>query len=181
MLESIRWNGPVVLNGKEYSSIDQAVLALKGFKGDVCMCLKTQSKPGEDVREQVSQREIRIHVRQYMTKPPTPSFDFHDRWNEGKAMPLRTMQGKILEETRGMVKMELHGVPMQTDVCMKCGRPLTHPVSVKYGIGPECGGHWYIDPEGETVEQIKKKIESITWTGWVIKSAILEEEDIEIS
>ena len=30
--------------------------------------------------------------------------------------------------------------------CCACSRPLTHPISVALGIGPECGGHYY-DPQ----------------------------------
>ena len=42
-----------------------------------------------------------------MTEPSTPNFDFQDRWNDGKPMPLCTMHGKVTKETRGMFHMEL--------------------------------------------------------------------------
>lgn len=179
LLDSIEWDGPVILNGKSYRNIEQARLVLKGFEGDVCVQLKHTLKPEITTREHVSKKESRIYVRQYMTNPPTSTFDFHDKWNNGIPMPLRVMQGVVLQETKGMVKMKLHGVAQQTARCMKCGRQLTHPVSVKYGIGPECGGHYHIDPDGMSLEEIKKQIQQITWTGWVIKSAIIEEEEVE--
>ena len=49
----------------------------------------------------------KITVKKYMTEPATPNFDFHDKWNDGKPMPLCTMQGKVTKETRGMFHMEL--------------------------------------------------------------------------
>ena len=71
----------------------------------------------------------RITVKKYMTEPATANFDFQDKWNDGKPMPLCTMHGKVTKETRGMFHMEL-------------------------------------------------KSDDITWTGFVIKSAIKEWEEI---
>ena len=74
-------------------------------------------------------KSYKITVKKYMTEPSTPNFDFQDKWNDGKPMPLCTMQGKVTKETRGMFHMEL-------------------------------------------------KEDDITWTGFVIKSAIKEWEEI---
>ena len=52
-------------------------------------------------------KSYKITVKKYMTEPSTPNFDFQDRWNDGKPMPLCTMQGKVTKETRGMYYMEL--------------------------------------------------------------------------
>ena len=71
----------------------------------------------------------KITVKKYMTEPSTPNFDFQDRWNDGKPMPLCIMQGEVIKETRGMYYMKL-------------------------------------------------KADDITWTGFVIKSAIKEWEEI---
>ena len=49
----------------------------------------------------------RITVKKYMTEPSTSNFDFQDKWNDGKPMPLCTMQGQVIKETRGMYYMEL--------------------------------------------------------------------------
>ena len=74
-------------------------------------------------------KSYKISVKKYMTEPSRPNFDFQDRWNDGKPMPLCTMHGKVTKETRGMFHMEL-------------------------------------------------KEDGISWTGWVIKSAIKEWEEI---
>ena len=74
-------------------------------------------------------KSYRINVKKYMTEPSTPNFDFQDKWNDGKPMPLCIMQGKVTKETRGMFHMEL-------------------------------------------------KADDIRWTGFVIKSAIKEWEEI---
>ena len=52
-------------------------------------------------------KSYKITVKKYMTEPSTPNFDFQDKWNDGKPMPLCAMQGKVTKETRGMFHMEL--------------------------------------------------------------------------
>ena len=52
-------------------------------------------------------KSYKITVKKYMTEPATSNFDFQDKWNDGKPMPLCTMQGKVTKETRGMFHMEL--------------------------------------------------------------------------
>ena len=135
------------------------------------------------IKDIVTEKIYRIKVRQYMTRPSSPMFDFHAKWNNDKEMPFRIMTGKKLQETKGMVKMELWA-EMETElmtVCMKCGRALTNNVSKYFGIGPECGGHNYVNPFkseeelAEAIAETKQQLLEITWVGWVIKSAIEEE------
>lgn len=129
-------------------------------------------------------RSYIIKVRQYMTKPSSPDFDFQAKWNSNVPMPFRVMQGRVLKETRGMLYMDCHAVPLKTDVCMRCGRPLSHPVSRLYGVGPECGGHAHINPfetEEElyaALDSVKQKLSEIKWRGWVIKSAIEQCQEV---
>ena len=52
-------------------------------------------------------KSYKITVKKYMTEPSTVNFDFQDKWNDGKPMPLCTMQGEVIKETRGMYYMEL--------------------------------------------------------------------------
>ncbi len=123
-------------------------------------------------------------VRQYMTKPASPEFDFQSKFNNDVPMPFRTMVGTVLKETRGMVYMDCHVEPMETTSCMRCGRRLNHPVSKLYGIGPECGSHAYLNPfqtEEElyaALDSVKSNLANITWQGWVIKSAIEEHTEV---
>ena len=74
-------------------------------------------------------KSYKITVKKYMTEPSTLNFDFQDKWNNGKPMPLCIMQGEVIKETRGMYYMKL-------------------------------------------------KSDDIAWTGFVIKSAIKEWEEI---
>jgi len=62
-------------------------------------------------------------------------------------------------------------------VCCKCGRTLTHPVSVELGIGPECGQHWHNwDLIGgytkENLERLRGAILDIKIDTWIPKRAI---------
>lgn len=187
------WQGKVTVNGQEYENIQSAISGFKPGSGSVCIKLYPKGQtpvPRENTKPQAANingvPEIRITVKKYMTEPATPQFDFMAKWNNNNPMPLRTMTGKVLKETRGMVQMELHGDiwAQQICTCMKCGKKLTNPVSQYFGIGPECGGHNYVNPFNsedelrEAVQEYKKKLQAITWTGWVIKSAILEEEEV---
>ena len=141
---------------------------------------KPEAKPlhisGESMRKG---REYIVKVKRWMTEPTSNAgFDFMYHWNKNIPMPLRVMRGRVLSETRGMVYMELRACPLKTDYCMKCGKPLTHPVSKLYGLGPECGGHYHINPfntEEElqaAIKEVQQKLNSVTWTGWIAKSGV---------
>ena len=129
-------------------------------------------------------KSYKITVKKYMTEPATSTFDFQDKWNDGKPMPLCIMQGEVIKETRGMYYMNLQGKAEPTSRCLVCGKPLTNPVSKLYGIGPECSekvGLIRIESEEEAKEKLKhimEQIDDISWSGWVIKSAIKEWEEI---
>ena len=129
--------------------------------------------------------EYIVRVKKWMTQETTSSdFDFMQRWNNNIPMPFRVMRGRVLSETRGMVFMELKGTVLKTDYGMRCGRPLTHPVSRLYGLGPECGGHAHINPFNTEEElyaafaEVKEKLGSITWKGWIAKSGVIEAVEI---
>lgn len=119
-------------------------------------------------------KEIKIKVKLWLTKP-----DF----TKNNPMPMRVMFGYIERETAKAYLIKVHGKPEPASVCMRCGRKLDHPVSVLYGIGPECGSHWHINPLKseeeltEVMEEIKKKLEDTTWTGWIPKSGVEELEE----
>lgn len=124
-------------------------------------------------------REYIVRVKNWMTQPTTDNkFDFMRHWNKNIPMPFRVMRGRVLSETRGMLYMELRACVLRTDYCMRCGKPLSHPVSKLYGLGPECGGHYHINPFNteqelqEAIQEVRQKLNNITWTGWVAKSGV---------
>lgn len=186
------WKGTVEINGVIYDSVEDA----RKFVSENSVSIEYIFLHA--VQKNVEKRKITqiesnptqyiITVKQYMTKKSSPSFDFMAKWNDDNPMPLRTMIGTIEKETKGMVYMKLHGdiVAEQTHFCMKCGRPITNPVSQFFGMGPECGGHNYTNPF-ESEEELKSVVESyrrnylqkITWEGLIIKSAIESQEEVE--
>lgn len=182
------WKGSVEINGITYDNIREA--NLNNLTGPIHIILNTdketrQNHGGNNIRKDINEdTQYKIKVRQYMTRKSSAEFDFMKKWNNDVPMPMRVMVGKKLEETRGMVKMELHGDILQeiTPCCMCCGRKITNKVSQYFGMGPECGNHGYVNPFDseeelkEAVNSYKKKLQSIKWTGWIIKSAIEEEE-----
>lgn len=185
-LKSIK--GPININGTQYASIDSAIQAFGQYQGQLHIeLLKPVQTPNLNVSQPDTLSPIyKIKVRAYMTRPSTPEFDFHTKMNNDIPMPLRIMVGRKLQETPGMVKMELWGelTEKTTQHCMKCGRVLQNKVSQYFGIGPECGGHNYTNPF-ETEQELQQAVDTfritlrdIKWTGWIIKSAIEMEEVI---
>ena len=181
------WKGPVEVNGVEYNTISAVKTPVEG-PVHIILHTKAQNtnKQGETQVVDGVNKEIRITVKKYMTEKSSPGFDFMAKWNNDNPMPLRTMTGKVIQETRGMVKMELHGDIWAEKICtcMACGKRLTNPVSQYFGIGPECGGHNYVHPFNtdeelkEAVAEYRKKLQETKWTGWIIKSAIVQQEEV---
>lgn len=130
-------------------------------------------------------KSYKITVKKYMTEPATANFDFQNKWNNGKPMPLCIMQGEVIKETRGMYYMSLQGKAEPTSKCLVCGKTLTNPISKLYGIDPECSekvGIIRVESEEEAREkwnELVQQIGNIKWEGWVIKSAIKEWEVID--
>lgn len=185
MLSALKnWQGSVKVNDVLYDSIRDAESVLERLDGEIHITLYPKKKT--TVQSVTDSAETKITVKAYMTRKATPEFDFMAKWNKDIPMPLRTMVGIVIKETKGMVYMKLHGDIYAEKICtcMKCGRALTNPVSQYFGIGPECGGHNYVNPFDddeqlkEAVAEYKKQLQSVTWEGWVIKSAIVEKEEI---
>ncbi len=184
------YKGSIEINGEKYDSVKTA---LKRFKSDSdTITIKLSSNRTESVKSSVRASEThtqkKITVKQYMTRKATEDFDFMKTWNNDNPMPLRTMIGTVEKETRGMVYMKLHAdiTEEKTQRCLCCGRPITNPVSQYFGMGPECGGHNYINPfyskeelENAVKDYRENVLRNITWEGWIIRSAVLSEEIID--
>lgn len=152
---------------------------------EVSVVFKALAQRQEETPVRISGNHMRrgheyiVRVKRWMTQKTTDdSFDFMRHWNSNIPMPFRVMRGRVLSETRGMLYMELKACALKTDYCMKCGKPLSHPVSKLYGLGPECGSHYHINPfetEEElqnAIQEVREKLNNITWTGWVAKSGV---------
>lgn len=190
MIKIIKELKNVEINGKHYETVQEFINENPSGVTNVTIIINKEDKKSTSDRivaeeKNAGEKIYRLKVRQYMTKQSTPDFPFHTKWNSDIPMPMRIMVGKILKETKGMYQMELWGqiTSETTTICMACGKALTNPVSQYFGIGPECGGHNYINPF-KSDEELKKAVEDTNkrlmtekkWTGWVIKSAIEEFE-----
>ena len=172
------WSGKVVVNGVEYDSVND-VPTLDFNNTTVITLLPVKSYEKTPVTVVSDKVEHIITVRQYMTKPASPEFDFMDKWNNGIPMPMRTMVGTVEKETKGMVYMKLHGQGLPTVCCVRCGRELTNPISRYYGLGIECIQKVGIQADINEVERIKEALVNITWEGWIIRSSIIEDRIAE--
>lgn len=185
------WKGPVEINGSRYENVTQALLNAKlsdSSQIDIKL-LQSEKRVSKRLEMSVSDdiQQYRISVKQYMTKKATPDFDFMKKWNNNVPMPFMTMIGTVEKETRGMVYMKLHAdiyAPV-IQTCMMCGKPITNKISQYFGVGPICGGHNYVNPFSseeelkEAVGEYRKKLQKITWEGWIIKSAITCKEEVD--
>lgn len=180
------YKGSLEINGIKYNSVSDAI---KRFKSDGSkITIKLFNENRERNTEQTERKQRKIFVKQYMTRKASEGFDFMKQWNNDNPMPLRTMIGTVEKETNGMVYMKLHAdiTSEKTMRCLACGRPITNPVSQYFGMGPECSGHKYINPF-YSEEELKKAVQdyrenvlkNITWEGWIIKTAVISEEDID--
>ena len=183
MLNLIKnWKGDIYINEELVSSSDIADKGLKsGDKVNIRLISRQRKTPLK-----VAQIECIITVKPYMTLKSRPEFDFMQKWNNDIPMPLRTMSGVVVKETKGMVYMKLHGGIFEdrTLRCMKCGRPITNPVSQYFGMGPECGGHNYVNPFPSNlelraaVEEYRSKLQNVIWEGWIPKTAIISKREV---
>lgn len=191
MIEMLKnWKGAVEIDGIRYDSINDATNAYNAKNSTIHIKLlasvENAAEDVVDVSDDVLDDVYRITVKQYMTKKANPEFDFMAKWNNNEPMPMRTMIGTVEKETPGMVYMNLHADMYAEKMysCMKCGKKLTNPVSQYFGIGPECGGHNYVNPFDSdeelkaAVNQYRKQLQKVTWTGWIIKSSIIEKEEV---
>lgn len=177
------WPGEVEIDGQHYNSIQDALQRSPGdFNESTCiklLCKQQNAVNESQTVQEAHSDEVKITVKQYMTKPASPEFDFMLKWNNNVPMPMRTMIGKTEKETRGMVYMNLHGFGYPTVTCAVCGKELTNPVSRHYGIGPICLSKMGISRDIEDVDGIKEDLAKIEWSGWIIKSAIVDKEEVE--
>ena len=170
------WQGKVIVNGVEYGSIREVPTLSLTSETVITLLPKVAQAVKQTVQAVADKVEHVVTVKQYMTKPASPEFDFMAKWNNNCPMPMRTMVGTVEKETKGMVYMKLHGQGLPTITCMRCGRELTNPVSRHYGIGPECIQKLGLCYEVTDVDAIKEALVDIAWEGWIIKSAITEDE-----
>ena len=193
MLEFLRnYTGEIEVNGETIQNQNIAQV-LDNLTGNIQIHLK----PAENARVRnaftLKQEAVRdetkvqynVLVKPWMTQKSNGTFNFMMTWNNDVPMPLRFMRGNVNKETQGMFNMTLHGVAQKTNMCSVCGRTLTNPISRLYGIGPECMQKVgiFADISMEEAEQkldeINKRIESLTWTGWIAKSAVMEMVEVK--
>lgn len=182
------WKGAVEIDGKRFDSVQDAVNASVTFDKKMHIVLhsdvqnvtqSTTDSSKQTIAQATDSTEYEIKVKKYMTQQATPAFDFMAKWNNDKPMPMRIMRGTIEKETRGMVYMNLHGFAQKTITCACCGKELTNPISRYYGIGPICLSKLGIVNAIDDVENIKEQLVNIKWSGWIIKSSIIERKEIK--
>jgi len=124
----------------------------------------------------------------------TVRFTIKQSFAQHNKIPSRFI-GIILRETDRAIYVYGHGTieTANTGYCCVCGATLTHPVSIKLGIGPICGGHyWDWNLVGgfseDNVERLLKEIGTLyrnmkvdTWMPRsVVQEMVPTEEKVEV-
>ena len=179
--------GKIIINGKTYDSVHEAEKAFEGYKGGLDIILEPQSEVISDDNAQIDNTIYRVHVKRYMTNYDK-SF-FLSKMNKQGPMPYIIMYGRKIQSTEKLVQMQLwadlDSTVERTTTCMRCGRPLTNSYSQYLQLGPECGASEHIKllESGMDLEEIKQslkqKLNNVTWTGWIVKSAIISADEVE--
>lgn len=111
-----------------------------------------------------------VKVRKFLTDPEVSE----------KPVPFRTMRVvKIKRETPKAICVILQGTPLPQSECVHCGRKITHPQSLHFGIGSTCITKYpellaivNYDEIEKSYENLKSSMEKITWEGWLPRSSI---------
>ena len=170
------WRGKVNVNGTEYESVSSVPDNIEVATITLLPKVAEVERRRVRVDDSTDTAEHLITVKQWLTQPATPEFDYNDRMNNGVPMPLRTMQGTIVKETAKSVYMHLHGSTKPVVHCMRCGRELTNPISRCYGLGIECIQKVGIVARPDEVEKIKEQLVKVEGYWWIPKSSILSDE-----
>ena len=115
----------------------------------------------------------------------TKMYQINQLFARENELPMFFVANQLLETPRAMY-LQGHGTleSQKINRCCKCGRTLTHPVSVILGIGPECGGHfWNWDAVGgfseDKLEMLKIEIKNFKIDQWFPKGVIKEIHECE--
>ncbi|MNW28227.1 hypothetical protein D3C74_50480 [compost metagenome] len=116
--------------------------------------------------------EYKVTVSQFLTRPSVDP-----KYADKEPVPFRIMFGYVVEETQNGIYLKLEGKAAPSDICFVCGRTLKHPVSLLYGIGPDCGKHMHNSPMPKNeieawFEELKTKMKNTTWEGWLPKAYV---------
>lgn len=94
-------------------------------------------------------------------------------------VPLRTMKVvQVVRRTEKAIMVKLQGTPSPSGECMHCGREITNPTSLHFGIGSTCiqkYPHLLATINEHDIEKsyqrLKEEMHKITWEGWLPKSS----------
>lgn len=180
------YTGSLTVNNKKFESVEDARRAFSDYKGGLTIILNPAIDGNSTIKKDIDKDTIyQITVRKYMTN--YGSDFFLNGMNKQGPMPYITMVGQKLSETEKLVKMKcwVELSTQRVSTCIRCGRPLTNPISQYLSLGPECGAaeHMKLIQNGVSVDlvrkQLQEKLNKITWTGWIIKTAIKDVKVIE--
>lgn len=171
-----KYNGDIYINNK-YIDNNASIDEIENTPGTYEIVLK----PYDDDYKYLNDFIFTVRPSMTNTNPEDP-YDFNKLYNNGVCMPMRTMQGDVIKITKTLFYAKLHGVPVNSRRCSYCGKLITSPESIKYGVGTECIKKLGLKEPQTSLQwqEYKKKIEEqlykVTWEGWIPKDCIVSME-----
>jgi hypothetical protein len=126
---------------------------------------------GQEKKVEKKQDAPKAEARKVLVKLP--------RWlAQAHGLPVM-LKGEVTRETAKAIQFQ-GTVNLNATRCCRCGRLLTHPLSVAMGVGPECGGFYGLPAYSNTkllsqavIDEARKKIAEFQVSGvWLPKSQI---------
>ncbi len=132
------------------------------YKKDGTLLSKSELKDQDIliIKAKDYKENIKLFTFQTYLINPFEGFDFHVKFNKGKNIPLKVMQGQILKTVGKMYYIKVKGYYYQTDRCNHCFKSINCN-----SICSDCLKKFNVND-----------VEEITWEGFVpIKSVNIEE------
>ena len=177
-----KYNGNLLVNGKEYKSVYEADKEFGTKNGGLTIVLNPGGKRELNNSTQTSPSRMldpnkfyQISVMSYMTNYKDDFFlATSPQIKNTSPMPFMVMVGRVLDETNKLVKMQLRADRLESKYtrCMRCGRPISDKVYQLFGMGPECIDIKSNPNEPGVFDRFSKYLNKTTWEGWIVKSAI---------
>ena len=90
------------------------------------------------------------------------------------------IEGEVERQTKKAVFFNGIATVKPSNICCKCGKLLTDPVSIELGIGPICAGidQRHLMSQKDKDEYVQKYSAAHTFNGWIPKSVIKNVDDL---
>lgn len=174
MLNLLKWDKPLMINGIIYNNSTEAYDSLKDTPDmDITIELNIDVQQQNKDTNNITGNSIEnIEVERIYT------FTVKKWFAKRNDCPM-IMEGFIDEETTKAIKIFARGFVEKSVKCCMCGRTLSNENSRLIGIGPVCASNLGVSYDVDNLEDIERArglLEEKTYEMWIPKSQVIFEE-----